>query len=337
MKVIIPMAGMGKRMRPHTLTVPKPLIPVAGKPMVQRIVEDLGKLSPEKITEIGFITGHFGKETEESLINVAHGLGAEGKIFYQEKALGIAHALLCAKEMMNGKVIVAFSDTLFIPDESKKIDIAKDGVIWVQRVDDPRQFGVVKTGNEGYITEFAEKPQSYFSDLAIIGIYYFRDGDYLKQELQYLIDNDIKEKGEYQLTGALGNMQKKGTRFYTSHVKEWLDCGNKDATVHTNKRILEVYGSTKINGNLKNETVNSKIIHPCTIGKGVKIINSVVGPYASIGDDTLIEDSVIENSIIQAHSKIKNARLSNSMLGNHVVFTGNSSDASIGDYNVVGY
>lgn len=336
MKVIIPMAGMGKRMRPHTLTVPKPLIPVAGEPMVQRIVEDLGKLSSEKITEIGFIVGNFGKEVEDNLVKVANKLGATGRIFLQEEALGIAHALLCAKDMLEGKIIIAFADTLFIPDTNQKIDTKKDGVVWVQRVVDPRPFGVVKIGEEGYITKFAEKPQTYISDLAIIGIYYFRDGAYLKQELQYLIDKGIKEKGEYQLTSALINMQKKGFRFYTAHVKEWLDCGNKDATVYTNKRILEVYGGKAAPTNSEN-SINSKIIQPCVIGKGVKIVNSVVGPYASIGDDTLIEDSVIENSIIQSHSKIVDAHLSNSMLGNYVVFTGSSANASVGDYNVVGY
>lgn len=336
MKVVIPMAGTGKRLRPHTLTVPKPLIPVAGEPMVQRIVEELSKLSPEKITEIGFITGHFGKEAEDNLLNVAHKVGAEGKIFYQEEALGIAHALLCAREMLEDKVIIAFSDTLFIPDLEEIIDMSKDGVIWVQRVDDPRQFGVVKVNSEGYITEFAEKPQAYVSDLAIIGIYYFRDGRQLQQELQYLIDNNIKEKDEYQLTSALNNMKNKGVRFTTSHVKEWLDCGNKDATIYTNKRILEVYGPNKYHDGQAVETVNSTIIEPCTIGHGVKIVNSVVGPYASIGDETLVEDSVIENSIVQSHTKIKHAKLSNSMLGNYVEFTGDSSNASIGDYNIIG-
>lgn len=337
MKVIIPMAGMGKRMRPHTLTVPKPLIPVAGKPMVQRIVEDLSKLSPEKITEIGFIVGNFGKEAEEHLIKTAHELGAEGKIFYQEEARGIAHALLCAGEMLDGKIIVAFADTLFIPDTKNKIDLNKDGIIWVQRVEDPSQFGVVKVGEDGFITEFAEKPQTYVSDLAIIGIYYFRDGANLKKELQYLIDNDIKEKGEYQLTTALANMQKKGVKFSTSHVKEWLDCGNKNATIHTNKRILEVYGANGHSGVTVGENSNSIIIQPSTIGQGVTLINSKVGPYASIGDNTLIENSVIENCIIQTHSKVKNAKLSNSMLGNYVEFTGDSSNASIGDYSVIGY
>src|ERR1051326_348291 len=158
MKIIIPMAGMGKRMRPHTLTTPKPLLPVAGKPMVQRIAEDLAKLSPEKITEIAFVIGRFGKEAENNLLQIAEKLGAKGKIFYQDEPLGTAHAILCAKECLDGKVLIAFADTLFIPDPAAKIDTEKDGIIWVQKIQDPRQFGVVKLNSEGAITDFVEKP-----------------------------------------------------------------------------------------------------------------------------------------------------------------------------------
>lgn len=337
MKIIIPMAGMGKRMRPHTLTVPKPLIPIAGKPMVQRIVEDLANICPEKITEIAYVISRaFGSEAEKNLIAVAEKLGAKGKIYYQDEPLGTAHAILCAKESLDGKTLVAFADTLFIPDLKAKADTSKDGIIWVQKIADPRQFGVVKLDKDGYITDFVEKPQTFVSDLAIIGIYYFKDGAYLKKEMQYLIDNNLKEKGEYQLTNAMENMKLKGTRFVTSQVAEWLDCGNKDATVYTNKRILETYYSNghtqKVNeANVK----NSKIISPCIIGDNVQINNSTVGPFASIGSNTIIENSIVENSIVQSNVKLKNAKLSNSILGNFVEFSGTSNDASVGDYTVI--
>ncbi len=329
MKIIIPMAGMGKRMRPHTLTVPKPLIPIAGKPMVQHIVEDLAGICPEKITEIAYVISRaFGKEAENNLLAVAKKLGAEGKIYYQDQPLGTAHAILCAKDSLDEKTLIAFADTLFIPDKTAKVDTSKDGIIWVQKIADPRQFGVVKLDKEGFITDFVEKPQEFISDLAIIGIYYFKDGAYLKKEMQYLIDNDLKEKGEYQLTNAMESMKKKGTKFVTSQVAEWLDCGNKDATVFTNKRILD---HKKING----QNSGGKIIQPSFIGENVKIVNSTVGPFASIGDNCTIENSTIENSIVQTNTKIKNARLSNSLLGNYVEYSGNSSDASIGDYSVI--
>jgi len=329
------MAGMGKRMRPHTLTIPKPLIPIAGKPMVQQIVEDLLKICPEKITEIAYVISRaFGKEAEKNLVAVAEKLGAKGKIYYQDEPLGTAHAILCAKDSLDEKTLIAFADTLFIPDMKAKVDTNKDGIIWVQKIEDPRQFGVVKLDKEGFITDFVEKPQTFISDLAIIGIYYFKDGAYLKKEMQYLIDHNIREKGEYQLTNAMENMKMKGTKFVTSQVAEWLDCGNKDATVYTNKRILESY---YMNGNNKPQVAShkSQVIQPCFIGENVQIINSTVGPFASIGDNTVIENSTVENCIVQTNTKIKNAKLSNSMLGNFVEFSGNSNDASVGDYSII--
>jgi glucose-1-phosphate thymidylyltransferase len=229
MKIIVPMAGVGKRMRPHTLTIPKPLIPIAGKPIVQWLVEDIIKVCKEKVTDIAFVVGDFGKETENKLIKIAEGLGANSHIYYQDEPLGTAHAILCAKETLNGKIIVAFADTLFRADFT--MDVEKDGIIWVNKIEDPKMFGVVKVNEQGIITDFVEKPQDFISDLAIIGIYYFKDGEYLRKEMQYLIDNDIKEKGEYQLTNAMENMRKKGAKFLPGKVEEWLDCGNKDATV----------------------------------------------------------------------------------------------------------
>jgi glucose-1-phosphate thymidylyltransferase len=332
MKIIIPMAGMGKRMRPHTLTTPKPLIPIAGKPMVQRIVEDITKVCDEKVDEIAFVVGRFGKEAEDNLVKVAQGLGAKGSIFYQDQPLGTAHAIMCAKECVTGKVVVAFADTLFKADF--KMDSSQEGIIWVQKVDDPKPFGVVKLDANNVITDFIEKPQEFVSDLAIIGIYYFKDGDYLRKELQYLLDNDIKEKGEFQLTNALENMKAKGTKFTPGKVTEWLDCGNKDATVYTNQRVLEFIKNTEIVSKTHKNS-NSKIIEPCFIGENVQLIDSVVGPHASIGAGTVIENSVVKNCIIQTNSKIKNADLSNSMVGNFAEFTGKSSDTSLGDYSTI--
>ena len=331
MKIIIPMAGMGKRMRPHTLTTPKPLIPIAGKPMVQRIVEDIIKVCDEKVDEIAYVVGRFGKEAENNLVAIAESLGAKGRIFYQDEPLGTAHAIMCAKECLTGKVLVAFADTLFKADF--KLDSSQEGIIWVQKVEDPKPFGVVKLDSNNVITDFIEKPQTFVSDLAIIGIYYFKDGDYLKKELQYLLDNDVREKGEYQLTNALENMKAKGTRFSPGKVTEWLDCGNKDATVYTNQRILEFNKNNERTSNFINQ--GSTIIEPCFIGENVKIINSTVGPYASIGANTIVENATVKNSIIQTNSKIKNAELSNSMIGNYSEYAGNSNDASVGDYSTV--
>ncbi len=332
MKIIIPMAGMGKRMRPHTLTTPKPLLSIAGKPMVQRIVEDITKVCDEKVEEIAFVIGRFGADAETNLIKVAESLGAKGSIYYQDEPLGTAHAIMCAEPCITGKVVIAFADTLFKADF--KMDSSQEGIIWVQKVEDPKPFGVVKIDKNNIITDFVEKPQEFISDLAIIGIYYFKDGDYLKRELKYLLDNNIKEKGEFQLTNALENMKAKGTQFTPGKVTEWLDCGNKDATVYTNSRILEFIKNERLISTTS-QLNNSKIIEPCYIGENVKITDSIVGPYVSIGANTTIENSLIKNSIIQTNSKIKNAELNNSMIGNYAEFTGKSNDASISDYTTI--
>jgi glucose-1-phosphate thymidylyltransferase len=332
MNIIIPMAGMGKRMRPHTLTTPKPLLPIAGKPIVQRLVEDIAKVCNQKIDEIGFIIGHFGQQVEEDLKSIAASVGAQGRIFYQEEALGTAHAILCAQDILKGNVVVAFADTLFKADFT--LDIEKDGIIWVQKVEDPSAFGVVKVNTNNEITDFIEKPKDFVSDLAIIGIYYFKDGSYLKNELQYLIDNKVVVKGEYQLTDALENMKQKGTKFVPGKVNEWLDCGNKDATVHTNKRYLEYIGHTDLIAKSAIVT-NSIIIPPVYIGEKTVVENAVIGPHVSIGNNSVIKDSRIQNSIIQTNSSIKNANLENSMIGNFVSFESKGTDLSIGDYNAI--
>jgi glucose-1-phosphate thymidylyltransferase len=330
MKIIVPMAGMGKRMRPHTLTTPKPLIPIAGKSIVQRLVEDIGKACNEKVDEVAFIIGRFGKETENNLRKIAEKMGAKASIYYQDEALGTAHAIMCAKESLSGKVVVAFADTLFKADF--KMDDSQEGIIWVQKVEDPTPFGVVKVNDQNVITEFVEKPETFVSDLAIIGIYYFKDGENLRKELQYLLDHNIKDKGEFQLTSALENMKNKGIRFTPGKVTEWLDCGNKDSTVYTNQRVLEFNKGSGLVSKT-HEAKNSVIIEPCYIGENVKLINSVVGPYVSIGNNTVIEDSVIRNSIVQTHSKLARANVHNSMIGNYVDFKNCTGEMSIGDYS----
>ncbi len=326
------MAGRGSRLRPHTLTVPKPLIPIAGKPIVQRLVEDISSVCNQKIEEIAFIIGDFGEEVEKSLIQIAESLGAKGSIYHQQEALGTAHAILCAKESLNGNVVVAFADTLFKADFS--LDNSADGIIWVKQIEDPSAFGVIKLDDNNVITDFVEKPNEFVSDLAIIGIYYFNDGKLLSQELQYLIDKNIKEKGEFQLTNALENMKAKGVKFKPGQVNEWLDCGNKDVTVHTNKKVLSLnneYATVQ----QPEKCINSVIIPPCFIGDNVEIIDSIVGPHVSIGNHSKVERCVIENSIIQESSSIKNTVFKNSMVGNNASYSGTEIDLSIGDYTVI--
>ena len=328
MNLIIPMAGIGKRMRPHTLTVPKPLVPVAGKPIVHWLIEDIAKVCGEEIEEIGFIIGEIDEEAKLNLHKIAEQVGAKAKLFRQEEALGTAHAIMCAEECLKGDVIVAFADTLFKAEFD--LDKSADGVVWVHNVEDPSAFGVVTLDNEGHITQFVEKPKEFVSNHAIIGIYYFKDGETLRSELNYLLENKIMEKGEYQLTNALENMRAKGKKFAVGEVIEWWDCGNKDATVYTNHRVLQTKADRfKTEAN---KYPSSTIIDPCYIGDNVTINNSKIGPNVSIGSNTHIENSSIENSIIQTKSVIKNITFRNSMVGNEVTLDGTSQELSIGDY-----
>lgn len=332
MNIIIPMAGMGKRMRPHTLTTAKPLIPIAGKPIVQRLVEDILATSNEPIEEIAFIIGpSFGKEVENHLIKVATDLGATGKIYYQHEALGTAHAILAAQEALKGNVFIAFADTLFKATFS--IDTHKDAIVWTQKVADPSAFGVVKLNDQQEITAFVEKPTSFVSDLAIIGVYYFKDGENLRKELQRLIDQNIMQKGEYQITDAMDHMLKNGLKFYTDQVEEWLDCGNKDATIYTNTRILNIKNGSEQLVAATATLENTTIIAPCFIGENVVVRNSVVGPNVSLEAGVVIEDSRIADSIIQANTMVKNSVMVNSLLGKHVTYSETPSQLSIGDFS----
>jgi len=325
------MAGRGSRLRPHTLTTPKPLISFAGKSIVKRLVEDIVSICDEKVDEISFIIGDFGSEVEKDLLKIASNLGAQGKVVYQKEPLGTAHAILCAKESLKGNVVVAFADTLFKADF--KLNKTKDGIIWVSKIQDPSAFGVVKVDNN-IITDFVEKPKEFVSDLAIIGIYYFNDGENLRDELQYLIDNNIKDKGEYQLTNALENMKNKGLKFSVGEVEEWLDCGNKDATVYTCSRVLE-HNKDKRLVSESIEMESSRIIPPCYIADGVVITNSTIGPHVSIGENSSVTNSTISLTIIQNESKISNARISNSMIGNKVFYDGKNieNELSLGDFS----
>ena len=325
------MAGRGSRLRPHTLTTPKPLIPIAGKPIVHRLVEDIAKVCSEKIEEIAFVIGDFGAEVEGDLIAIAEKLGAKGTICHQLEPLGTAHSIWMAKEALDGPVVVAYADTLFRADF--KLDMESDGVVWVKQVENPSAFGVVKLDENEVITDFVEKPQEFVSDLAIIGIYFFSDGQKLYKEIEHIIDNNITTGGEYQLTDALENMRAKGDKFTLGKVDEWMDCGNKAVTVDTNSRVLNLdkQDYTEINPNAKVE--NSLIIPPCFIGDGVIIKDSKIGPNVSLGNGTTVESSNIDNSLIQENSIIKNANLSDSMIGNHAKYYGVSRSISLGDYS----
>lgn len=335
MKIIVPMAGRGSRLRPHTLTIPKPLIPVAGKPIVHRLVEDIAGVLNQNIDEVAFIIHEsFGKKVEEDLMAIAHKVGAKGTIYYQNEALGTGHAIMCAKDSLSGPAVIAYADTLIRADFD--LDKTADSVIWVKQVDQPESFGVINLNDAGEIVELVEKPTAFVSDLAVIGIYYFKDISVLRDELQSVLDNNIIHGGEYQINDGIKQMMAKGMKFVPGKVDEWMDCGNKDVTVDTNSRMLGFLhndGEHLVDYGVKLE--NSTIIPPCYIGEDVILINSTVGPNVSLGRGTHVTDSKIKNSLIQTHAHIKNADLNNAMIGNHASFDGKFKSISIGDYSVL--
>jgi len=335
MKIIVPMAGRGSRLRPHTLTVPKPLIPVAGKPIVHRLVADIVDVLNEEIEEIAFILGDpafFGDEVVESLKQLAMDLGAKPSIYRQLDPKGTGHAIMCAEPSLNGPAVIAYADTLIRANFD--LDKVADSVIWTKRVENPSAYGVVNLNERDEITELVEKPETFVSDQAVIGIYYFKDVSELKNELQYVLDNNIIHGGEYQINDGIKRMMAQGKIFKTGTVDQWMDCGNKEVTVETNARMLgflEAAGTKLVSEKVTLD--NSKIIVPCSVAEGVVLKNSTIGPHVSVGEGTIIENSTVKNTIIQTHSVIKNATLDNAMIGNHAIFDGNFTDVSIGDYS----
>lgn len=329
------MAGRGSRLRPHTLTIPKPLIPIAGKPIVHQLVKDIAKVLNQPIEEVAFIIAEdFGAEIENSLIEIAKDLGAKGTIYYQDQPLGTGHAIMCAKESLSGPCVIAYADTLF--RAGFQLDENADSVIWVKEVEDPSQYGVVSLNDKNQITGLVEKPKEFVSNLAVIGIYYFKNAEDLKNELQNVLDAKLTHGGEYQINDGIKGMMQKGKIFVPGKIDEWMDCGNKNVTVETNSRMLQLLhqdGEQMISSNISNN--GATIIEPCYIGNNVTLKNSTIGPNVSIGNNCVIENSTIKNSLIQNHTTIKNTDLDNAMIGNHVIYDGNFTSISIGDYSVL--
>jgi glucose-1-phosphate thymidylyltransferase len=338
MKIIVPMAGRGSRLRPHSLTVPKPLIPVAGQPIVHRLVKDIAKVLKQPIEEIAFVLGDpawFGDEVVSSLQDLAISLGAKASIYRQDQPLGTGHAIMSAKPSLSGPAVIAYADTLIRAEFD--LDPAADSVIWTKQVDNPEAYGVVKLDADGNIVELVEKPKNFVSDQAVIGIYYFKDVAVLKEKLQEILDENVMNGGEYQINDGIKRMMADGKVFKTGTVDEWMDCGNKAITIETNQRML---GFLKADDNEQlvassAKLENSKIIEPCFIGENVVLKNATVGPFVSIGNDSIIENSTIKNSLIQTKTTIKNADLDEAMIGNHVIYDGNFKAVSIGDYSVL--
>ncbi len=332
MKLIIPMAGRGTRVRPHSHTTPKPLLPVAGKMIVERIVETFGRTLDRTIDEIVFILGpDFGQEIKDELSAMCDRQGAEATFRVQHNAEGTAHAVYCAEEDLEGECIIVFADTIFDMEGSVTIDDA-DSVIWLKKVDDPSRFGVA-VEKDGQITDFVEKPSEPISNLAIIGVYYFKEAADLKKEIEYLLEHDVRGHGdEFQLTDALDRLLKDDNVFRKATVDEWLDCGTLPAWRDTSRVIVEKE-ATDID---ETQFKDTKIIQPVFIGDDVELEGCKIGPYASIDSGCTLKNTTVENSLIQKNSTLTGCYIENSTIGKHVELHKVDQQVHIGDHSKVG-
>lgn len=335
MKIIVPMAGRGSRLRPHSLSTPKPLIPIAGSPIVHQLVKEIAKVVKEPLTDIGFVLGDpafFGEAVEEALIQLAEELGARPHLVRQDKPLGTGHAVLCAAELLEGPAVVAYADTLI--RANLNLDPTADGVIWVKKVDDPEAFGVVQLDQDQKIINLVEKPKHFVSDLAVIGIYYFKEIERLKVALEKYSKQELGAGKEYQINEGILDLINQGAVIKPGNVTHWMDCGNPEVAIETNAKVLglkEEEGADLVHPSVKLE--NSKIIPPCFIGKNVHIKNSIIGPGVSIGEETYIENAELKNTLIQSHCHISTLKTEKAMIGHRVHYNGNPTFVSLGDYS----
>lgn len=317
MKIIIPVAGAGTRLQPHTLTIPKPLLEIANKPVLDYVLEPLLELDPE---EIIFVIGHKG----EMIIDyVRKKYSFKSRFVPQEKLLGLGYAVhLGLKHMTNETTMIVLGDTIVECDFTQVIEKG-DFVLGVREVDDPHRFGIVEL-NEGFVAGLEEKPKNPKSNLALIGLYYFKETASLKESLIKLLNSGKTTDGEIQLTDALQNMIAQGTKFVSHHVQGWYDCGKKETMLATNNHILAKQKETKI-------VDGSDIISPVLISPSAKITNSILGPYVSVGEGANISDSRISNSIIGHNVIIRNSELTDSLIGNWSKIDGVKEVLNVGE------
>lgn len=331
MKVIIPVAGFGTRLRPHTLHNPKVLLNVGGKPMIHYIIEQL--INDKIATSIILVTGFLGDKIKDYLNNTF-----KFKFDYveQEIAKGLGHAVYCAKDVFKGKndeTLIILGDTLFDVDLKKMVN-GNYSSIGVKVVEDPRRFGVVEKNKNGFITKFVEKPASYKvskSNEAIVGLYYLKNSANLFESLEYIMDNNITVKNEFQLTDALENMISKGEKMKTHYIDGWLDCGKPETLLETNRYLLT---KNKIKKSYSKFS-SSKIIEPVFIGNNVEIENSVIGPFATVNDNCKINNSVISDSIIEKSASIENCIMTESIIGEGAIIKRDKLKISLGNHSEI--
>jgi len=322
MKVIIPLAGFGTRLRPHTFTKPKPLVSVAGKPVLGHILDKLVGLD---IEEIIFIVGYLGDQIRDY---VEANYAFPSRYIEQKELKGQAHAIYLARDHVSGPVLIIFVDTIFDADLLSLAREQSDGILYVKEVDDPRRFGVVIT-QDGFITRLVEKPDTPVSNLAVIGLYYVRDSQILMDCIAELIRKDIRTQGEYFLADAFQLMIDRGAQLVAKKVDVWEDCGKPETVLHTNRYLLEHGGAQET------ATENSVLVPPVYIGKTAVIKDSVVGPYVSVAEGAAIVRSILRDCIINENAHIEDANLSQSLIGKDAHVRGYAQKLNVGDSSQV--
>jgi glucose-1-phosphate thymidylyltransferase len=322
--VIIPAAGFGTRLRPHTWSKPKPLVSVAGKPILGHVLDSITPLQPEKVI---FITGYLGDQIREYV---------EGKytfpasFVHQDEMRGQAHAIQLAREEVRGPVLIAFADTIFATDLSILGRTDADGVIFVKAVDKPHAFGIVELDG-GYLRRIIEKPDDPPTDLAVAGVYYFRDAARLLAAIDEIMAAGIQTKGEFYLTDAIQVMINGGARIEAATMDLWLDCGRPETLLETNRVLL-----ARMNGQMTAPRYDgSVIIPPVVIAPSAHIQHAVVGPNASVGENVTITDAIVRDVILNHDSEIANVMLMNSIVGAGTVVYGDYHSVNIGDSSEV--
>jgi glucose-1-phosphate thymidylyltransferase len=323
MKIVIPLAGFGKRLRPHTYTKPKPLVNVAGKPILGHILDRLEGLN---IEEIVFIVGYLGEQIEEY---VEANYSFPSRYIEQKELLGQAHAIYLAREVLSGPLVIIFVDTIFDKDLTPLLQEQADGVIYVKEVEDPRRFGVVIV-QDGFITQLIEKPDSVENNLAVIGLYYIKEGQALLDCIADLMARDIKTQGEFFLADAFQLMIDQGAKFRAERVDVWEDCGKPETVLQTNRYLLARSGGRM--GQLD----NSVVIPPVYIADSAQVAESIIGPYVTIAEDCVIRRSVIRNSVINSGAQVEDAMLVDSLVGDKAVVRGSFERLNVGDSSQVG-
>jgi glucose-1-phosphate thymidylyltransferase len=334
LKVIIPAAGAGKRLFPQTHTKPKPMVYIAGKPIIGHILDRMLDLKPE---EIILVVGYH-KEQIISYIDKHYKDKFNIRYVEQEERLGLGHSVYVTKEYATGsEIMIALGDMIF---KSGYLDFYKfhvengscSGSIGVREVEEPKKYGIVELESSSpFVRKLEEKPENPASKLGIAGVYFVKDTPLLFEVLDWMFKNDIKNRGEYQLTDALQEMIQRESRFKTFEVSSWYDCGHAKSLLETNRVLLE----EKNPGPVMKNVCNFVIIQPVEIGENVKIINSVIGPYTSIAEDTRIENSIISNSVIGARTHVSNLNLESSIIGDDAKLLGKHNSLNIGDYSSI--